>query len=98
MVHQMTRWSLGPQRVHSLGICSRILAWVQRSCAIEKSGAKAWPLAAFGAEPVINDEIGFSPVVLIGDPATETVRAYGRGEARFSGDAATVMGPGGSGA
>jgi hypothetical protein len=37
---------------------------------------KAWPLAAFADEPVINDRIGELPVVLIGDAATRTVRAY----------------------
>ncbi|NJM81373.1 MAG: DUF3179 domain-containing protein [Tabrizicola sp.] len=47
-------------------------------------GAKAWPLAAFRAEPVINDTLAGQPVVLIGDPEGRTVRAYERGEERFA--------------
>lgn len=58
-------------------------------------GAKAWPLAAFADEPVINDQVGFSNVVLIGDPTTRTVRAYNRGEFSFSGNQASLHGPGG---
>lgn len=58
-------------------------------------GAKAWPLTAFADTPVINDQVGFSKVVLIGDAATQTVRAYERGDASFSGDAAQLKGPGG---
>ena len=41
-------------------------------------GAKAWPLSAFAGGGVINDRVGFSEVVLIGDEATRTVRAYAR--------------------
>lgn len=59
-------------------------------------GAKAWPISAFAEEPVINDQVGFSNVVLIGDAATRTVRAYDRGEATFSGDASDLIGPGGA--
>ena len=40
--------------------------------------AKAWPLAAFENERVINDAVGVRNVVLIGDPKTRTVRAYER--------------------
>ncbi len=47
-------------------------------------GAKAWPLSAFATEPVINDRVGFSSVVLIGDATTQTVRAYERGDYVFS--------------
>ncbi len=42
---------------------------------------KAWPLAAFADRPVINDRIGELAVVLVGDAATRTVRAY-RSEGR----------------
>jgi len=45
--------------------------------------AKAWPLSAFGKQPVINDTIGSKSIVLIGDPLTRTVRAYERGEQEF---------------
>jgi len=41
-------------------------------------GSKAWPLDAFGGQPVINDTVGLDDVVLVGDPATRTVRAYRR--------------------
>lgn len=47
-------------------------------------GAKAWPLSAFKGGAVINDSVGLSNVVLIGDAASRTVRAYGRGEVEFS--------------
>ncbi|MEM7599429.1 MAG: DUF3179 domain-containing protein [Pseudomonadota bacterium] len=46
-------------------------------------GAKAWPLEAFAQERVINDQVGFTNVVLIGDAATRTVRAYDRGAQLF---------------
>lgn len=58
-------------------------------------GAKAWPLTAFAAEPVINDQVGLSNVVLIGEAKTQTVRAYDRGELTFSGDASKLLGDGG---
>jgi Protein of unknown function (DUF3179) len=37
---------------------------------------KAWPLDAFAGGAVINDRVGEQAVVLIGDAATRTVRAY----------------------
>ncbi len=58
-------------------------------------GAKAWPLKAFSNEPVINDRVGFTNVVLIGDAVTRTVRAYDRGDVFFSGDPTYLNGPGG---
>ncbi len=48
--------------------------------------AKAWPLKAFESETVINDRVGSTNVVLIGDNATRSVRAYERQERVFSGD------------
>ena len=45
--------------------------------------AKAWPLSAFAGGAVVNDRIGQRPVVLVGDAATRTVRAYDRGDRRF---------------
>lgn len=60
-------------------------------------GAKAWPLDAFAKKPVINDRIGFSNVVLIGDSNTRTVRAYERGKQLFTGNShADVNGPDGA--
>ncbi len=46
--------------------------------------AKAWPLEAFNARPVINDAVGDRTVVLIGDALTRTVRAYDRKGFTFS--------------
>ena len=50
-------------------------------------GAKAWPLSAFAETSVINDGLLDTPLVLIGDAATRSVRAYERGSHRFSGTA-----------
>jgi len=49
----------------------------------EVGAAKAWPLAAFESERVINDTVGGRNVVLVGDAATRTVRAYDRGDLSF---------------
>jgi hypothetical protein len=46
-------------------------------------GAKAWPLKAFKKRRVINDGMLGTPLVLIGDDAGRTVRAYERGELTF---------------
>lgn len=54
-------------------------------------GAKAWPLRAFSGRSVINDGLLDTPLVLIGDPATRSVRAYERGELTFSGGGGTVI-------
>ncbi len=45
--------------------------------------AKAWPVEAFRSKSVINDRVGSKAVVLIGDAATRTVRAYERGAETF---------------
>ncbi len=47
--------------------------------------ARAWPLEAFKGGKVINDVFAKRPVVLIGDAATRTVRAYERGKNTFNG-------------
>jgi hypothetical protein len=47
-------------------------------------GAKAWPLTVFEGGRVINDAVADYPVVLIGDAAGRTVRAYGRDQRRFA--------------
>ncbi len=58
---------------------------------------KAWPLSAFNKEPVINDKLGEINIVLIGDEATRTVRAYERKELSFQYAAdGKVAGPGGA--
>lgn len=41
-------------------------------------GAKAWPLSAFAGGKVINDRVGFTDVVVIGDAESRAVRAYRR--------------------
>ena len=45
---------------------------------------KAWPVSAFEGGRVINDRLGDLAVVLIGDAATRTVRAYRAGERTFA--------------
>ncbi len=56
-------------------------------------GAKAWPVDVFAPGTVINDTVGLEDVVLVGDAATRTVRAYRRGGRTFaaSADAATLQ-------
>jgi hypothetical protein len=44
---------------------------------------KAYPVDLVLRERVVNDELGGKPLVLIGNPASGAVRAYGRGEHRF---------------
>ena len=46
--------------------------------------AKAWPLKAFEGGKMVNDAIGDTPLVLVGDAKTRTVRAYERGDLSFS--------------
>jgi len=46
--------------------------------------AKAWPLKSFVDTPVINDRIGATPVVLVGQAGTRTVRAFARGDRQFT--------------
>jgi hypothetical protein len=45
---------------------------------------RAWPLADFAGGRVINSEVGDLDVVLIGDAATRTVRAYESGGREFA--------------
>ncbi|MBK19272.1 MAG: hypothetical protein CMM52_10615 [Rhodospirillaceae bacterium] len=60
--------------------------------------AKAWPLAAFSKQPVINDSVGNRSVVLIGDTKTRTVRAYERNDLQFSAsnELGSIVGPNGT--
>jgi len=44
----------------------------------EAGAAKAWPIVVFQNKRIINDRVGLSDVVLIGDAASRTVRAYQR--------------------
>jgi Protein of unknown function (DUF3179) len=45
--------------------------------------AKAWPLDVFAQKPVINDSVGDLAVVIIGDTASRSARAYERGDLTF---------------
>ena len=45
---------------------------------------KAWPLAAFETEPVINDMLSGRNLVLVGNAQTRDVRAYERGARMFT--------------
>jgi len=44
---------------------------------------KLYPLDVFDREPVVNDAVGPTSVVVVGQRATRTVRAYERGNLRF---------------
>lgn len=63
----------------------------------EFGAAKAWPLKAFKRKRVINDSVGATDVVLLGDAKTRTVRAYQRSGNTFRNGkkAGTLTGPGG---
>lgn len=50
----------------------------------DEAAEKAWALSLFEGGAVINDKAGDVPVVLIGDTATRTVRAYASGGRQFS--------------
>ena len=50
----------------------------------EFGAARAWPLVAFANKPLINDAIADTPLLLIGDAQTRSVRAYERGNRSFS--------------
>ncbi len=45
--------------------------------------SKAWPITAFESERIINDAIGEKNLVLLGNAATRSVRAYERGTQVF---------------
>ncbi len=51
------------------------------------AAAKAWPLGAFQGGAVINDRVGSLEVVVIGDAASRSVRAYERRDQEFSASA-----------
>ncbi|MEP1442890.1 MAG: DUF3179 domain-containing protein [Hyphomicrobiales bacterium] len=46
--------------------------------------AKAWPVKAFSEKKIINDTMAGKNIVLVGDAATRTVRAYQRGDQTFN--------------
>ena len=49
-------------------------------------GVKAWPLSRFQGGAVLTERVGLTDVVLVGDAATQTVRAYESGGHRFTAD------------
>ncbi len=59
-------------------------------------GAKAWPLTAFKGGRVLNDRMLDTPLVLIGDHDTRTVRAYERGDLTFTREADGLTSSGGT--
>ena len=58
-------------------------------------GAKAYPLRAFEGGGVVNDRVGLRDVVLVGDAATRTVRAYASDGRRFAGTPRALTDPSG---
>ena len=58
------------------------------------AASKAWPISAFREGRVINDQVGALRLVLIGDAASRTVRAYDRGDLRFQKEQAKLISDG----
>ena len=58
-----------------------------------EGGTKAWPLDAFKGGRILNDHVGRTNVVLIGDADTRTVRAYERKNLEFDQDLGTTGEP-----
>lgn len=54
-----------------------------------KGGVKAWPLDTFKDGKTVNDKVGPTNVVLIGDAKTRTVRAYDRNDVVFESELTT---------
>ncbi len=63
----------------------------------EFGAARAWPIRAFSDQKIINDRVGSTDLVLIGDAQTRTVRAYKSNGQKFSGTPknGAIDGPGG---
>lgn len=59
---------------------------------------KSWPVAMFETEPVLNDTVGGLDVVLVGDAASRTVRAFDAGGHDFTAGPtrSELSGPGGT--
>lgn len=57
------------------------------------AAARAWPISVFAGGQVVNDMIGTTNIVLIGDESSRTVRAYKRGDQTFnaSGEASSLQ-------
>jgi len=57
-----------------------------------EGGIKAWPLKAFEGGAAINDKVGRTNVVLIGNEKNRTIRAYERNEFEFTAELNTKDG------
>ncbi len=68
-----------PVHVEDTALPAKAYVYVLR----DTDAQKAWPLTAFQTEPVINDRIGDTALVLVGEPASRTVRAYRAGPNSF---------------
>ena len=68
-----------PVHVADTALPVKAYVFAVRDAAVEK----AWPLDAFEEEPVINDRVGKTRMVLIGEPESRTVRAYEAGGQMF---------------
>lgn len=62
-----------PARVHDTRLAPKDYVFALRLGDAEK----AWALDIFADQPVLNDTIDGRAVVLVGDPGSRTVRAYG---------------------
>ena len=69
-----------PVRVHDTRLAAKDYVFALR----DEAAQKAWALSLFEGGAVINDKSGDMPVVLIGDTATRTVRAYASGGRTFA--------------
>ncbi|MDH3737996.1 MAG: DUF3179 domain-containing protein [Alphaproteobacteria bacterium] len=69
-----------PVQVTDTRLATKSYVYALRDAAVEK----AWALSLFDGGAVINDTAGETPVVLIGDAATRTVRAYAAKGRRFT--------------
>ncbi len=69
-----------PALVNDTRLATKDYVFALRDAAVEK----AWALELFQGGAVINDTAGETPVVLIGDTKTRTVRAYASGGRQFA--------------
>ncbi|WP_299651170.1 DUF3179 domain-containing protein [uncultured Tateyamaria sp.] len=74
-----------PDLMFPAQVDERQLAQKDYIFAVRQFGAaRAWPLEAFDGRPIINDAIAGTPLLLIGDVETRSVRAYERKDLTFT--------------
>ena len=73
-----------PAQVPSDALAPKDFVFALRNDASGGDGEKAWPLTLFDGGAVINDGSGDLDIVLVGDSATRTVRAYDAGGREFT--------------